>query len=287
MNRKYLLPAIATVLIFSMLLSSTQVAFAQTLAYTIGPKLVVVTIPEDDQKRETGVIILGLQPLGLDGTGGRSPWPKDKGFSDCTFQKGGNSQTQPVACQPLSQHKLLVTFNGQVITWRLNTNDPVPSVTCDVFEKDKLHPVPNKDGTTGPQFPEENLVTNPVKVNKEFTCKERWKSPVAGTFESAGVLDVYYTGPADAHFIADNILVVNVVLVVGRATIVGTDIQDICVLGWSMSTNHLEVTLPDGRGKYNTWADPLGKFVSCEEAALWQRDDQGIPIGQVEGTTPA
>jgi len=63
---------------------------------------------------------------------------------------------------------------------------------------------------------------------------------------------------------------------------VGTDIQDICVLGWSMAHNIRRITLPDGGEIYYTWDDPLGPFVSCEEAALEQRDYLGVGIEGVQ-----
>jgi hypothetical protein len=57
MNRKYI-SAIAAFLILGVLLSATPLAYAQTLAF--GPKLEVVTIPQDDQILKKGIMILGL-----------------------------------------------------------------------------------------------------------------------------------------------------------------------------------------------------------------------------------
>jgi hypothetical protein len=99
-----------------------------------------------------------------------------------------------------------------------------------------------------------------------------------GWYESVGVLDVYFVGsklPTTvqlANFIADHILTVTVTLVLGRTLIIGSDIQDICVLGWAIDTNTKYITKPDGGNDYHfTWPDPLGPFVSCEDAAIWQR----------------
>jgi len=264
MNKKYLLPAIATVLVLSLLLSSAQYAFAANNSVAIiGPKLVVTTIPEDDQVREKGIIVFGFsEPEG---------WPKP-------YQPGDDW---------ISQHKLLVTYNGLPLFWPV-TGPAGVIIKCNVLEKDKTNVVFNKMGTLGPQFPEENLKTHLVDVSDFFICKPRWKSPlnIAGFLESVGVLDVYYIGPPDPTFIADNILVVQAFITVGRTLVTGADIQDICVLGWSMASNHLTVTLPNGRGSYHTWDNPLGPFVSCEEAALWQREYLGVEIGTQEGTTP-
>ena len=254
MNRKYLIPALASVLILSMIFSSSMPLVAAVTRPVIGPKLDVVTIPEDDQKREKGIIILGR-----DGQG---------------FEKG----YQP-GFDFLSQHKLLVSYNGRPLWWRIGEAGLV--VTCNVLEKDKVNPVDDKFGKSTKQFPEENLKTTLIDVSDKFKCKPRWKTPadMPGWYESVGVLDVYYLGPILPTMIADHILVVQVALVLGRTVIVGTDIQDICVLGWSMAHNIRKITLPDGGDRYYyTWDDPLGPFVSCEEAALEQRAYLGVGI---------
>ena len=59
MNHKYI-SAVAAFLILGVLLSATPLAYAQTLAF--GPKLEVVTIPQDNQILKKGVIILGIDP---------------------------------------------------------------------------------------------------------------------------------------------------------------------------------------------------------------------------------
>jgi len=259
MKSKYLIPVVASVLILSMLLSASTPIVAAITRPIIGPKLEVTTIPEDDQKREKGIMVLGLAE-----TAAPQLWPIQKGWSP--------------GKDLLSQHKLLVTYNGQLLFWRIG--DAGLIVTCNVLEKDKINPIPDKFGIPTKQFPEENLVTKLLDVSDKFICKPRWKQPdgMPGWYESAGVLDVYYTGPLLPTMIADNILVVSVVLVIGRTIVVGTDIQDICVLGFSMSPNRRVITLPDGGETYVTWTDPLNLFVSCEEAAIEQRNVLGAPI---------
>lgn len=254
MNNKYLIPALASVLVLTMLLSSFMPVMA-VIRPTIGPKLDVVTIPEDDQKREKGIIVLGLTP-------------------DATGRGKGYAAGQDL----LSQHKLLVSYNGQLIYWRIGDSPIV--VACNVLEKDKVNPIKDKFGTPTRQFPEENLVTKLIDVSDKFICKVRWKNPAGmlGYEESVGVLDVYYVGPALPTMIADNILLVTVSLVIGRTIIMGSDMQDICVLGYSMSPNYRDLTLPDGGEIYRTFADSLGPFVSCEEAALYQRFHLGLAI---------
>jgi hypothetical protein len=99
-----------------------------------------------------------------------------------------------------------------------------------------------------------------------------------GWYESVGVLDVYYMGPLVPTVIADNILIVTADLVIGRATLWGTDMQDICVLGWSMASNDQFMTLPDHGALVWVSTNALGPFVGCEQAALEQRLNQGVPI---------
>jgi len=247
------MPIVASILIVSMLLSaSSPIVSAQTLR-AFAPKLDVITIPEDNQVLKKGIMVLGL-----DGTG---------------FEKG-----YAPGKDLMSQHKLLVSYNGQLLFWRIGDVGPV--VTCNVLEKDKVNPLPDKFGVPTAQFPQENLITKLVDVSDKFICKPRWKTPadMPGWYESAGVLDVYFDGPALPTLIADNILVVQATLVIGRTIIVGTDIQDICILGFSMSENTRTITLPDGGEVYISSSNPMGAFVSCEEAAIEQRAYLGLAV---------
>jgi hypothetical protein len=261
MNHKYI-SAIAAFLILGVLLSATPLAYAQTLAF--GPKLEVVTIPQDNQKLKKGLIILGIDPA-------------------------GTSTQEP--SDLLSQHKLIVTYNGQTLTWDIGTAGP--SIACNVLEKDKVNVVPDPKTGDGKQGDYENLMTSLTDVSDKFVCKPRWKSPAPGVYESVGVLDVYYVGPlpgdvgakAAGVWIADNILVVEAFFTVGRTVVFGSDIQDICVLGWALapaSTNPSAsgpaswiITKPDGTQHY-IWSNAMGTFAGCEELALAQRDVLGI-----------
>jgi hypothetical protein len=257
MNRK-LLPFVAAFLILAIVFGSTPLSFA--VAATNGPKLEVTTIPQDDQKREKGIVILGL--------------PSGKPACDPT----GKSKTLP-QCGPqdlISQHKLLVTYNGLTMIWQLGYQAGV-TIKCNWLEKDKINVVPDPKTHTGQQFDEENLMTKLVDVSDFFVCKPRWKYVSYGTVESAGVLDVYYIGPADGHFIADTILIVQAYITVGRVQVWGSDIQDICVLGWTMGSAPASFTKPDGE-KHYVFANALGSYVSCEDLALYQRDQLGIKL---------
>jgi hypothetical protein len=256
MNSKYLIPVIASALILTMVFSSFVPAMAQVPME--GPFLVVKTIPQDDQVLKKGIMVLGLpEPTG---------WPKG-------YAPGSDL---------MSQHKLLVSFNGQPIFWKIGEAGVV--ITCNVLEKDKVNPVPDKFGTPTKQFPQENLVTTLTDVSDKFICKPHWKTPadMPGWYESAGVLDVYYTGPIVPTVIADNILSVTATLVIERVVIQGTDMQDICLLGWSMSPNWMTLTLPDHGATIILWNNAMGEFAGCEQAALEQRYYLGIlPAGVV------
>jgi hypothetical protein len=273
MNHKYI-SAIAAFLILGVLLSATPLAYAQTLGF--GPKLEVVTIPQDNQILKKGVIILGIDPA--DPLTAKAPLPTDL----------------------LSQHKIIVTYNGATLVWAVGTAGP--TIACNVLEKDKVNVIPDPKTGDGKQGSYENLMTKMVDVSDKFVCKVRWKSPATGVLESVGVLDVYYVGPlpkassaggtvpgvtgkAAGVWIADNIVVVEAFFTVGRTVVFGSDIQDVCVLGWAPEgagalvatpvDPDYSITKPDGLHHY-IWMNAMGPFVGCEELALAQRDVLGI-----------
>jgi hypothetical protein len=163
----------------------------------------------------------------------------------------------------LAQFKIIVSYNGVPTT--------PTSTYCQFVEKDKANPLKDK------QFTAENLKSVP-KESPNFVCKFRWGKP------GVGVIDVYYIGDFAAQYIADYILVVGVDLAVGRTTVWGTEIQDICLLGWPLTTIPTYiVTKPDGTAHY-IYAEPFvlttgfPVWTSCEDVALMQKDMLGIPI---------
>jgi hypothetical protein len=114
------------------------------------------------------------------------------------------------------------------------------------------------------------------------------------TYESVSVLDVYHVGPlpdpdlqnpvgvaadnkAVGVWIADNVLVVEAFLTVGRTVVFGSDIQDICVLGWPIYAAPAPInapalpfrpfgytiTKPDGTAHY-VWQNALGPWPGCD-----------------------
>ncbi|HXZ97828.1 MAG TPA: hypothetical protein VED24_00515 [Candidatus Acidoferrum sp.] len=280
MNHKFI-PAVAAFLILGMLLAAIPLSVAQI--YAIGPQLDVVTIPQDNQELSTGIIILGIAPF-------YAPFP---------------IYVAPFPTKLMAQYKLIITYNGQTLDWQIGT--PGPSVTCNVFEKDKVNVVPDPKTGLGQQFTGENLMTKLADVSKNFACKIRWKSPATGVYESVGVLDVYWTGPLPAaqtvvngkltggvsvqsmaYWIADNILTVEAFFAAGRTTVFGSDIQDICTLGWGVTPGPspgpdlfpvFSLTLPDGTTQY-VWQDAMGSMLSCEALALYERAILGLPLAQ-------
>jgi hypothetical protein len=250
------LPAIASLLILCITFTSLGAVVAQTTLRAIAqPTLQVVTIAEDDEKRETGIMVLGLYPH----TGpGINPWPNDKPLDPyCT----ADSHQFGPCIDKLSQHKILVTFNGVPVNF---------NVDCQFIKKEKMHPLQK------PQFVKEQLRTVLTDESANFVCKLRSGKP------GVGVLDVYYVGPQLKQFIADYVMVVTVWTRFGATTVYGAELQDICVLGWALGhagdpPNTFVITKPDGTHHFS-WPDPLGNFAGCEEAALWERDAMGLPV---------
>jgi len=160
----------------------------------------------------------------------------------------------------MSQFKVFVSYNGIPVT---------PTATgCEFVEKDKVNPL-----KPGPQGPYENLVSKPVDVSDNIVCKFRWGKP------GVGVLDAYYVGALSPVKIADYILVVSASLPIGRTTVTGAEIQDICVLGFPAPgvTPAWIITKPSG-DTHPIYADALGNYVSCEDLALQEQAMLGLPI---------
>jgi hypothetical protein len=242
MNKRLYLPVIASLLILCIAFTSFgAVMAATTLRARVSPTLEVTTIAEDDEVRKTGIIVLGLTP--------KTGWDPKPSDAYCNANPGD-------CIDKLSQHKILVTFNGVPVTF---------NVDCQFIKKEKLHPLQK------PQFSEEQLRTVVTDESANFVCKLRTGKP------GVGVLDVYYVGPQEKQFIADYVMVVMVWTTIGTTTIYGAEVQDVCVLGWAIDSNTIRITKPSGDAHYS-WPDALGPFVSCEEAALWERDNQGLPV---------
>jgi hypothetical protein len=161
----------------------------------------------------------------------------------------------------MAQFKLLVSYNGVPVTG---------TVYCQLIEKDKVNPL-----KADAQTLTENLITKLTWIDASI-CKVRWAKP------GVGVIDFYWTGPsgatAAAWSIADYVLVVTVTYAIGRTLVYGAEMQDVCVLGWNLGMDPAVITKPDGNRHY-VFPDALGNFVSCEDAALYQKHNVlGLPI---------
>jgi len=242
MNKRYL-PVIASLLIIAMASTSFLPVFAQLPSRLVAqPTLTVVTIAEDDELRETGVMFFADNMAHF--IAGTPAWTKLE-----------------------SQFKILVSYNGVPVT--------PTSTYCQFVEKDKRNPLKDRQGTW------ENLASVPKEVNN-FVCKFRWGKP------GVGVIDVYYIGLPSGWTIADYIMVVGADLAVGRTTVWGTEIQDICVLGWPVAVPVPPapgvplapiwiITKPSGN-THVIFPDALDGWTSCEDVALYEHDVLHIPI---------
>jgi len=228
MDKRYL-PVVASVLILAIAFASVLPVFAVTVVRArANPTLVVVTIPEDDEIRKTGMIV----------------------FADSEANFRAHTTTWPEA-DLLAQYKLLVSYNGVPVT--------PTAMTCQIIEKDKANPVKDQQKSW------ENLKTVPVDQTGAFVCKVRWGKP------GVGVIDIYFKGTPSWKFISDYVVVIGAVYTIGRTYVYGYEIQDVCVLGWPLgTTGNSHWTKPDGDQHY-VYPNPLGSWVSCEEAALYQK----------------
>jgi hypothetical protein len=306
MKKIDMLPVIAAFVIALLILPTFVLPVNAALPVTSSSNLAsVVTIAEDDLKRDTGVMVLGLAPTeNLLLPNFPNAWYSDSlcgvlvpaagvlvgpeltdepiatpGMPVAVYyQKVSNTLCvahefavtwpKPIAdgWDLLSQHKILATLNGV----------PTAPTTalCEVIEKEKAKIPPMTTKTPSKrQFMDEVIKTTLQDVTDNFVCKFRWIKPGVGS------LDVYYVGPRVQNFIADHMLIVTVGYTVGTRTIWASELQDICILGWSMGHNTLFLGLfinpgfsvtpayPEG---YWSWDDALGPFVSCDEAAAWQ-----------------
>jgi hypothetical protein len=157
-----------------------------------------------------------------------------------------------------SQFKIIVSYNGVPVT--------PSSLFCQVIEKDKYEP-------KTPQGTWETLASNPVDASGWFVCKPRWGKP------GVGVLDVYYVGPQTAFHFSDYILNVQVDYAIGRSTVYGSELQDICVLGWPADG---AVLYPfTNTATSTTWyfyVDPMLGYKSCEDLVLTEMAAVSVPI---------
>jgi hypothetical protein len=125
------------------------------------------------------------------------------------------------------------------------------------------------------QFPDETLASKLTDASSDFVMMVRSGSP--GVAE----LDVYYVGPLNSEHVAEYTLVITSMLRIGTDVVYGTSLQSLCMLGWSMDPYYppASTVLPDGT-THRFWVNPLGTFISCDEAVLWQRIKLGLRVPQ-------
>lgn len=205
------------------------------------PVLVIDAVAEDDPIRNTGIMALGILPVG------QAPGPY--------YQQGSDL---------IARYKITITYNGVPV----HPN----GFFMAVLKKTVANP-PNDPSFR--QFPEESLVSELTDASSEFIVIYRPIMP------GIGEADVYYVGPGTRDDVANYMIVFNAFLTVGRNNIWGTGLQSLCMLGWSMDPYYpvAYTVLPDGT-TYRFWVNPLGAFVSCDEAVFWQRVKLGVAISQ-------
>lgn len=304
-----MLPVFAALVIALLVvpIAALPAAYAQTPTDdTFGS---VVTIPEDNAKMNMGVMVLGLAPTTTDlsvsvaGT----KWFKDSMCSTSpvttTTNVGPEVTDEPIVAYttyysqtnvgsywgPCTAHKFAATWataygaTGYGAGTKLLSQykmftalNGVPTAfkywNCEVVEKEKAKIPPQTSKTPSTrQFPEEAVKTTLIDVSSNFICKAWYVKP--GVY----ALDVYFVGPQVSKFIADHMLIITVGFAIGKTTVWASDLQDLCILGWSMDTQVLQIQLfPDTAVPYAlteyyySWPAPMGNFAGCDDAALWQ-----------------
>jgi hypothetical protein len=214
------------------------------------PQVRVQTVAEDDEVRNEGIMVL-CPTL---------PLPAGAGAADFdTCNDSGDDIWEDFH----ASYKLSTALEGI-------PTDPT-ALMCEVVRKDVESP-------SAPQFPEEVIATEPTDVSDRFVCITR---PVA---PGVGVLDLYYTGPQAPEAIGAYELVVLAAFTVGSQVYYGTDVQDLCVLGWpfndgiSNMTFSVDASTEVGLRHLKQAMHPLDGFASCEDAALYQRQQLGLTI---------
>jgi len=208
-------------------------------ASQLKPALEIDTVAEDDPIRQTGLMVLGVFPAGT--TPGVTPG----------VQPGSDL---------IAHYRITTTYNGVPVT--------PGAVFMMVLQEGCVNPP-----STVKQFSREILTTKLTDVSSQFVCMYRTTAP------GVGVLDVYYIGPLDKEYVANYIVVISAYMRIGHSVVWGTDLQSLCILGYSMDSATGITTLPDG-SNYYAWFNPLGAFTSCDVAVFCQRIWLGLPVPQ-------
>ena len=215
------------------------------------PQVRVETVAEDDEARSEGIMVIC--------PGGSIP-PGDTRAADLDTCDDDNDDIWE---DIHASYKLSTVFEGIPV-------EPT-AVMCMVVRNDIVSP-------SAPQIPEEVIATESTDVTDRFVCMIRPLAP------GIGVLDVYYTGPDAAEAVGTYELVVQAILTVGSRVYYGTDIQDLCVLGWPFNdagtnkTFSVDASTEVGLKHLKRAPHPLDGFAGCNDAALFQRELLGLTI---------
>lgn len=277
MDKKIVLPALAAFMILVMVATAFPAASAvvrgsQTNVFNL--PLTIVTIAEDDEVRNKGIMILCVTGA-LDFTDPRDQ-EAARAFDEDTCEAGPQYFYEPPLpsawIDKWADYKVIVLLpNGAKFFWPVSQAFPTGLVlACEVIEKDTVEP-------KIPQASWEVLKKMVVDVSGDFECKFRWKA-IGGFFWSVGVLDVYYTGVQNSEHVAPYILDIQASYTdpVSRVVYYGAEMQDLCILAWPFSDDDewqkeaFTLYKPEGRTVVRV-PDPLDGFVSCEDATLFQR----------------
>jgi hypothetical protein len=278
MNKKTLLPAFAAFMILVMLAVAFPSAAAQvTSRDSYNMPLTIVTVAEDDQARQTGVMILCVTHGLTFGTGSDTRALDPNTCLQETVQTGpsntisGGPTWNPWISKWTDYKILILLPNGAKFFWPVSQAFPTGLVlACEVIEKDTVEP-------KVPQASWEILKKMVTDRSSDFVCKFRWKA-LGGFYWSVGVLDLYYTGPQRSEDVAPYILDIQAVFTDPTTKLVyyGAEMQDLCMLAWpfndpsDMQKRPFNLQKPEGLDLVRV-PDPLDGFAGCQSATDFQR----------------
>jgi len=261
--KKPILPILAATFVLLMLVAAVVPVAAVTRLPTPtakDPVVTIVSIPEDDQLRNTGVMWFDPTAVAAWTTYTTAAGVASAVLTDAPYMRADpqwgatsagiaatNTQHDISALDPMyafrstdtiiwqrkfSQYKLMVTYQdglpgasgyvGVPLTTLVNAGSAF--FQCDIYEKDKVEP-------KIPQGTYELIKTSLTDVSSFFTCKLR-ASVEPGVF----VVDVYYLGPQTSEYVSDLIVMFKVELMPAATGLKvpawGMDMQDLCILAW-------------------------------------------------------
>jgi hypothetical protein len=270
MEKKIMLPALAAFMILVMVATAFPAASAVAVKAVaardpVNLPLSIVTIAEDDEGRDTGIMILCVT-------------------HDLTFGPDSNTRAyDPNTCSDSgwldkwASYKIIVLFaDGEKFFWVPGTTPPF-SMVPEFIEKDTVEP-------KVPAFAQETLKKEVTDLTASFAWRFRWKY-YGGFFWSVGDMDVYYTGVQHSEYVAPYIidLQVSYTSPTTKLSYYGADIQDLCILAWPFNDptdwqkRPFNLQKPE-RVDLTRVPDPLDGFAGCEDATLFQRSLLGSYI---------